>query len=148
MRAPVGILLGGLSGSGQRSFQQLATHRSHENKELAYGILGGKVAKLGTAIRRCSSRGLIHLDAAVIGRSSLPVDAALFILWTQSARLQPPNTALRCSRTATSLGGSGQEIRLTFVWKRSSGAEKKLLKSAFSPDLPVPAAHFRIFTIQ
>src|SRR5580700_961068 len=44
MRALVRILLGGLSGSGQRSFQQLATHRPHENKEIAYGILSGKVA--------------------------------------------------------------------------------------------------------
>ena len=43
MRALVRILLGGLSGSGQRSFQQLATHRPHENKEIAYGILSGKV---------------------------------------------------------------------------------------------------------
>jgi hypothetical protein len=36
----------GLSGGGQRSPQQPATHPAYENKELACGISSGKVAML------------------------------------------------------------------------------------------------------
>lgn len=35
-----------LSKGGKRSIQQTATRRAYENKEHAYGILSGKVAKL------------------------------------------------------------------------------------------------------
>src|ERR1700722_9395258 len=68
----------------------------------------------------------------------------MFILWTQSARLAGAKHSLAMLEDRTITWRVGQEIPLTFVWKRSSGEEKKLLKLAFSLDVRVPAAHCRV----